>query len=184
MSSSAVPGRVSHTALQLGRFELHLHSSLLTAPLALGLFACLLARDLSLAVLAAAWAGHVAILLLHEAAHATVAAWLGSQRVQVWLGGTGGLCVPALPPTAGVGGVLLFLSAGWWVHLALAGVALLLLQWPPGPWAPAAATLVLVWLPWNGFLLAKSMLPIGASDGAQVLAVLRALRAEWLRRSG
>jgi hypothetical protein len=181
VSSGAVPGRMSHTAFHLGRFELHLHFSLLATPLVLGLVACVLARDLSLSVLGAACAGHVAILLLHEAAHAAVAAALGSQRVQVWLGGMGGVCVPALPPTAGVGGMLLLLSAGWWAQLALAGVAWLLLQLPPGPWAPAAATLVLVWLPWNGFLLAKSMLPIGASDGAQVLAVLR---AEWVRRSG
>ena len=184
MSSAEARGRRSYVGIGLGRFELHLHQSVFTTPLMLGVSACVLARDLSWSVLAAACVGHLAILLLHEAAHAVVAAALGSRRVQVWLGGMGGVCLPALPPVVGVGGVLLLLSAGWWAHVALAGGALLLLRWPSGPWAPAAATLVLVWLPWNGLLLLKSMLPIGASDGAQVMAVLRALRAERLSRSG
>jgi hypothetical protein len=184
MNSAEARGSRSYIGIGFGRFQLHLHPSLLTMPLMLGVLACVLARDLSSSVLAAACVGYLAVLLLHEAAHAAVAAALGSRRVEVWLGGMGGVCVPALPSTAGVGAVLLFLSAGWWAQLALAGVALLLWRWLPGPWAPAAATLVLVWLPWNGIMLAKSMLPIGASDGAQVLAMLRALRAERLSRSG
>jgi hypothetical protein len=184
MSSAGARGNRTHAAFRLGRFELHLHRSVFVTPLLLGALACALARSLSWSVLAAACSGYLAILLLHEAAHAAVAAALGSRRVQVWLGGLGGVCVPALPPTAGVGGVLLLLSAGWWAQLTLAAIALLLLRSQSGPSGPAAAALVLVWLPWNGLLLLKSMLPIGASDGAQVLAVLRALRAESLRRSG
>lgn len=184
MSGIAARGSRSYIGIALGRIELHLHRSVLATPLMLGVFACMLARNLSWSVLAAACVGHLAILVLHEAAHAAVAAALGSRRVQVWLGGMGGVCLPALPPTAGVAGVLLLLSAGWWPQVALAGMALLLLRWESGPWTPAAVTLVLVWLPWNGFLLLKSMLPIGASDGAQVLAVLRALRAERFSRSG
>jgi hypothetical protein len=184
MNSAVSRARARCIAFSAGRFELHLHPSLFAVPLPVGLAACLLAGQLSWAALAAACAGHLAILVLHEAAHAGVAAALGSRRIQVWLGGLAGVCVPALPPTVGVGGLLLLLSAGWWAQLTLAGVAGLLLQLPDGPWTPAVAALVLVWLPWNGVRLVKSMLPIGASDGAQVLAVLRALRAEWVRRSG
>jgi hypothetical protein len=46
------------------------------------------------------------------------------------------------------------------------------------------AGLMGVWLLWNGVVLAHSVIPRRASDGAQVLAVLRALRAERLSRSG
>ena len=184
MSGASPRGRFPRIAFRLGRFEVHLHPSLFVAPLPVGLAACLVAGQLSWAALVAACLGHLAIVVLHEAAHAGVAAALGSRRVQVWLGGLGGACVPTLPATVGIRAVLLLLSAGWWAQLALAGVAVLLLQWPAAAATPAAATQALVWLPWNGARLVKSLLPLGASDGAQVLAVLRALHAERFSRSG
>ena len=108
----------------------------------------------------------------------------GGMKLFGWLGGMGGHCVFALPPTIGVGAALLLLSAGWWMHLALAGAALLLLDLPTGPWTPGVAMLAVVWLPFNAVLLVKSMLPRGRSDGAQVLAVWRQVRAQRVRRPG
>lgn len=184
MSKVVAPRGMPYLAFGAGRFELYVHPFVFAAPLAVGLVACLLAGRLSWAVWAAACCGYLTLLFAHEAAHAAVAAALGSRRVQVWLGGMGGLCVPHLPPSTSARGLLLLLSAGWWAQLGLAGLALLLPQLPQGPWSPAVAGLMGVWLLWNGVLLANSVIPRGASDGAQVLAVLRALRAERLSRSG
>lgn len=184
MSKIVAHGGLPYLAFGAGRFELYVHPFVFAAPLGVGLLACLFTGRLSWAVWATACWGHLAVLAVHEAAHAGVAAALGSRRVQVWLGGMGGVCVPHLPPSTSVRGLLLLLSAGWWAQLVLAGLALLLPQLPQGPWSPAMAGLMGVWLLWNGVLLANSVIPRGASDGAQVLAVLRALRAERLSRSG
>jgi hypothetical protein len=184
MNSASPRARVPRAAYRLGRVELLLQPSLFMAPLPLGLAACLLSRHMSWSARLVACLGHLAIVVLHEAAHAAAAVALGSARVQVRLGGLGGMCLPTLPRRVPIDGMLLLLSAGWWAQLALAGIALLLLQLPAGPWTPAVATLALVWLPWNGVRLVRSMLPFGASDGAQVLALLRTLRAERFSRSG
>lgn len=184
MTRTAVAGRVPFVAFGIGRIDLVLHPSLFVAPLVLGLLACLLAGRLSWAVGLSAAAGHAAIVVLHEAGHAAAAALLGAQRIQVWLGGGGGLCVSDLPAGVGLRGRLLHLSAGWGMQLALAVVALLLMRLPSGPWSPAVTSLVLVWLPLNVVVLLRSMLPRGSSDGAQLLAALRQARALDLNRRG
>lgn len=184
MSWTTAVGRMPFVAFGAGRFEFYLHPSLFGVLLVVGLLACVLAGRGSWAVGAGAAVGYAAILVLHEAGHAATAALLGARRIQVWLGGGGGLCVAKLPAGVGLRGRLLHLSAGWGMQLGLAGVGLLLMQAPSGPWSPAVTSLVLAWLPLNGVLLLRSLLPHGRSDGAQVLAALRQAGAGAVNRSG
>jgi hypothetical protein len=108
-------------------------------------------------------AGCLVVLVLHEAAHALVARWLGVKVFAVHISAAGGLCRMQRPPKVSDG--MLIFGAGIAAQAMLFGLTLTVAMAWGWPRSVAGTSLLLCFTIVNVILLVSSLLPYTSRTG-------------------